>query len=67
MLIEPSKGRYKKIIDEALRSRDFNIEVINHIFEDSAIMLPHRRLALLTGEFHAKDHTKYLAPEEDKK
>lgn len=65
MLIEPNEGRYKKIMDEALRSGDFDMEVVNHMFKDSAMILPHRRLALLTGEFRAKDHTKYLAPEED--
>ncbi|RTE81852.1 hypothetical protein BHE90_003612 [Fusarium euwallaceae] len=65
MLIEPNMARYKKIIDEALQSGDFDMEVINHMFKDSAMILPHRRIALLTGEFRAKDHSKYLAPDED--
>lgn len=39
--------------------------VINHMFRDSAMILPHRRLALLTGEFRNQDHSKYMAPDED--
>ncbi|KAL0941332.1 glucose n-acetyltransferase [Colletotrichum truncatum] len=65
MLIEPNEARYHKIINEAKQSGDFDMEVINHMFRDSAMILPHRRLALLTGEFRAKDHSKYLAPDED--
>ncbi|TVY60633.1 Glucose N-acetyltransferase 1 [Fusarium oxysporum f. sp. cubense] len=65
MLLEPSKARYNKIIKEALQSGEFDMEVINHMFRDSAMILPHRRLALLTGEFRAKNHSQYLAPDED--
>ncbi|KAJ4328349.1 N-acetylglucosaminyltransferase [Fusarium piperis] len=65
MLIEPNMARYKKIINEALQSGDFDMEVINHMFKDSAMILPHRRIALLTGEFRSEDHSKYLAPGED--
>lgn len=65
MLLEPNEGRYDRIVDEALSSGDFDMEVINHLFKDSVMILPHRRLALLTGEFRAKDHRSYLAPDED--
>ncbi|KAL7928250.1 glycosyltransferase family 8 protein [Trichoderma chlorosporum] len=65
MLIEPNTHRYKKIISEAMRSGDFDMEVLNELFKDSAMILPHRRLALLTGEFRNKDHEKYLNPDED--
>ncbi|KAJ0113835.1 glucose N-acetyltransferase [Diaporthe amygdali] len=65
MLLEPNEARYKKIIDEAQKSGDFDMEVINHLFKDSVMILPHRRLALLTGEFRGKDHRNYLAPDED--
>ncbi|KAL7952429.1 glycosyltransferase family 8 protein [Trichoderma compactum] len=64
MLIEPNTHRYKRIINEALRSGDFDMDVLNELFKDSAMILPHRRLALLTGEFRTKDHSKYLAPDE---
>ncbi|KAI9157882.1 Glucose N-acetyltransferase 1 [Paramyrothecium foliicola] len=65
MLLEPNEKQYNKIMDEALKSGDFDMEVINHMFKDSAMILPHRRLALLSGEFRSNDHSKYLAPNDD--
>ncbi|KAF9873841.1 glucose n-acetyltransferase [Colletotrichum karsti] len=65
MLIEPNKARYHKIMDEAAQSGEFDMEVVNHLFGDSAMILPHRGLALLTGEFRATNHSKYLAPNEN--
>ncbi|KAL0944504.1 glucose n-acetyltransferase [Colletotrichum truncatum] len=65
MLIEPNEVFHQKIIKEAKASGNFDMEIINHLFQNSAMVLPHRGLALLTGEFRAKDHSKYLAPDED--
>lgn len=65
MLLEPNESRYHKIVEEAQRSGEFDMEVLNQMFHDSAMILPHRRLALLTGEFRKKDHSNYLAPDED--
>ncbi|KAB2573420.1 Glucose N-acetyltransferase 1 [Lasiodiplodia theobromae] len=65
MLLEPNEHRYRKILDEAARSADFDMEVINHMFSDSAMILPHRRLALLSGEFRKQDHSQYMSPDED--
>lgn len=65
MLIEPNEKRYHKIVEEAKRTGEFDMEVINHMFKDSAMILPHRRLAMLTGEMRTKDHSKYLAPDDD--
>ena len=65
MLLELDAERYRKILEEASRSGDFDMEVINHMFKHSAMVLPHRRLAPLTGEFRNQDHTKYLSHEDD--
>lgn len=65
MLIEPNEARYRKILAEAQRSGEFDMEVVNNMFRDSAMILPHRRLALLTGEFRRSDHSQYLAPDHD--
>ncbi|KAL9942397.1 hypothetical protein D7B24_003412 [Verticillium nonalfalfae] len=65
MLLEPDTKRYERIVDNAVTTGDFDMEVVNHLFADNAMILPHRRLALLTGEFrHAPDdHAAYLAPD----
>lgn len=64
MLIEPNEARHRKILAEAERSGEFDMEVVNKMFRDSAMILPHRRLALLTGEFRKTDHSQYIGPEE---
>jgi alpha-N-acetylglucosamine transferase len=65
MLIEPNQGNFQRIIDEAKSSGAFDMEVLNHLFRDSAMILPHRRYALLTGEFRTKDHSRYLSEDKD--
>lgn len=65
MLLEPNDGRYRTIMDEAKQSGEFDMEVLNQLFNTSAMILPHRRLALLTGELRKTDHSKYLAPDVD--
>lgn len=61
MLLEPSDAIYNLIMTEAQASQDFDMEVINTLFKDNAMILPHRRLALLTGEFRTNNHQKYLS------
>ncbi|KAL4750113.1 hypothetical protein BDW72DRAFT_213645 [Aspergillus terricola var. indicus] len=65
MLIEPNKSTFERIIDEARSSGAFDMEVLNRLFADSAMILPHRRYALLTGEFRTKDHRQYLSEDKD--
>ncbi|KAL2178393.1 glycosyltransferase family 8 protein [Thermothelomyces heterothallicus CBS 202.75] len=65
MLIEPSQRAFERIVAEARSSGAFDMEVLNALFADSAMILPHRRYALLTGEFRAKDHRQYLSEDPD--
>ncbi|KAJ5687300.1 hypothetical protein N7536_009919 [Penicillium majusculum] len=65
MLIEPNMNNYRRIIEVATASGDFDMEVLNHLFKDSAMILPHRRIALLTGELRQTDHDRYLSEDKD--
>jgi hypothetical protein len=65
MLLQPDEHYHTVIMNETARSNDFDMEVINTLFRGSAMILPHRRLALLTGEFRTRDHRKYLSEEPD--
>ncbi|KAF2011833.1 glycosyltransferase family 8 protein [Aaosphaeria arxii CBS 175.79] len=65
MLLQPDQYYYDTIMNETQRSKNFDMEVINSLFKGSAMILPHRRLALLTGEFRTRDHQKYLREEPD--
>ncbi|OCL13752.1 glycosyltransferase family 8 protein [Glonium stellatum] len=43
-----------------VRSQKYDMDMLNDRFSDSALVLPHRAYALLTGEFRAHDHAAYL-------
>ncbi|KAK3715310.1 hypothetical protein LTR37_007277 [Vermiconidia calcicola] len=65
LLVEPSELEFKRI-QEALEQRqanDYDMEIINTLYKDSALTLPHRAYDLLTGEFKAEEHHKFLGNE----
>lgn len=73
MVLKPNLDefeRFKKLItgggDDALvNAHKFDMELVNDRFEDSALVLPHRPYALLSGEFRQQNHTAYLgSPDE---
>ena len=63
ILATPSKKLYRVVRNEAEATGAFDMEIINKLFRNSAMILPHRGLALLSGEFrrNATDHGRYLA------
>ncbi|ORY04750.1 nucleotide-diphospho-sugar transferase [Clohesyomyces aquaticus] len=68
MVLQPSMREFeyfKSVIDnggsqEAVASRRFDMEMVNERFGGSAMVLPQRPYALLTGEFRTHDHAAYL-------
>ena len=62
ILLEPSElefGRIMVKVQEADRN-DYDMEIVNYLYRDSALVLPHRPYDLVTGEFRADDHKYYL-------
>ena len=41
----------------------FDMELLNERYAGHALVLPHRRYALLTGEFRRREHSAYLGPD----
>ncbi|KAJ3512486.1 hypothetical protein NLJ89_g3493 [Agrocybe chaxingu] len=62
MVIAPSDSLMSRYVKNA-SSPPFDMEVVNALSASSALILPHRRYALLTGEFRCSNHTRYLAEE----
>ncbi|KAF2145326.1 glycosyltransferase family 8 protein [Aplosporella prunicola CBS 121167] len=64
VLLKPSVQEYEALIHAAFTSegtvKKFDMEILNDRYRDSAMVLPHRAFALLSGEFRAKDHSHYL-------
>ncbi|KAL4860801.1 hypothetical protein BDV12DRAFT_181099 [Aspergillus spectabilis] len=62
VLIQPSEFEFTRVmaaISDA-GSSDYDMEIVNDLYKDSALILPHRRYDLLTGEFRSKSHSAYL-------
>ena len=73
MVIQPSLVEFEKFKQRIsgggnnmlVRAHRLDMELINERFEDSALVLPHRPYALLTGEFRRHSHLTYLgSPDE---
>ncbi|PNS21953.1 hypothetical protein CAC42_551 [Sphaceloma murrayae] len=62
MLIEPSQDEFDKITDQIKHHKngEFDMEIINTLYNGSASLIPHRPYDLLTGEFQKTDHSAYL-------
>lgn len=68
MVIKPNQKeleRFKRVIIEGgnhyvVEAHKFDMELINERFEESALVLPHRPYALLSGEFRRRNHSAYL-------
>jgi len=62
MLIERSEfelGRVMRAMENK-GANDFDMEIVNQLYGDSAMLLPHKPYNLLTGEFRASNHVAYL-------
>lgn len=61
-LVQPSEFEFTRVIkaiDEA-GENDYDMEILNTLYCDSVLIIPHRPYAVLTGEFRSKRHTDYL-------
>ncbi|GKU23132.1 unnamed protein product [Fusarium langsethiae] len=67
MLVEPSETEFARIMDKADSAsvNDYDMEIINSLYRDTALVLPHRPYALLTGEFRSESHAMYLGSDSE--
>ncbi|KAJ5179401.1 Glucose N-acetyltransferase 1 [Penicillium capsulatum] len=70
-VIQPSHREYKDMlgaieatqngqIEVNLTATRYDMEILNDRYGDQALVLPHRQYGLVSGEFRAKRHTRYL-------
>nr|POE72163.1 glucose n-acetyltransferase 1 [Quercus suber] len=66
-LVQPSSGAFARVRQQiADRSKDdFDMEIINALYGDSCMIMPHRPYNLLTGEFRAPKHGRYLGDRDE--
>lgn len=67
MLVQPTQVEFDRILkkmDVADRD-DYDMEIVNQLYADSAMVLPHRPYDLLTGEFRGDNHQGYLGTDHE--
>ncbi|KAF5665317.1 alpha n-acetylglucosamine transferase [Fusarium heterosporum] len=62
MLIEPSEIEFTRIMERVQTAiyGEYDMEIVNKLYRDSALIFPHRRYDLLSGEFRTDNHAQYL-------
>lgn len=62
MLIQPNENDFNQIERriETAGSDTFDMDIVNNLYGESALILPHRPYILLSGEFRSKSHNAYL-------
>lgn len=60
MLVQPSVAEFARIVEKVDHAgkEEYDMEIINDLYKDSAMILPHRPYALLTRSFGG-DHQDY--------
>ncbi|KAH9904019.1 glucose N-acetyltransferase [Xylariomycetidae sp. FL2044] len=67
MLVEPSEVEFDRIMKKTEQAgrNDYDMEIVNQLYADNAMILPHRPYDLLTGEFRGKKHENYLGTDRE--
>ena len=62
LLLQPSEYEFSRVMNatDNAGDDDYDMDILNALYQDSAMILPHRRYDLLTGEFRGNEHQKYL-------
>lgn len=64
---QPSKFEFNRIIEaiKAIKINEYDMEILNILYQDHALILPHRPYIMLTSELYELDHAKYLGNSEE--
>ncbi|KAI0834334.1 glycosyltransferase family 8 protein [Hypoxylon sp. FL0890] len=67
MLVQPSEVEFQRIMEkmDSAGRNDYDMEIVNQLYADSAMILPHRPYDLLTGEFRGDNHQNYLGTDRE--
>lgn len=67
MVVEPSEVEFERIMEkmETIDANDYDMEIVNELYLDSALVLPHRKYNMLSAEFRRENHTDYLGSDRE--
>lgn len=65
VVIEPSAREWHRVQQFMNRNDSgFDMDILNTLYKDTCIIIPHRRYDLITAEFRSHTHEKYLGADE---
>ena len=64
---QPSKFEFHRIVQAiaAAKANDYDMEILNTLYQDHALILPHRPYTMITSELYELDHARYLGNAEE--
>jgi hypothetical protein len=67
MVIQPSEREFARIQSRVERAADdeYDMELLNKMYADTAMVLPHRPYTMLSSEFRETNHGLYLGSDDD--
>ncbi|KAM0268353.1 hypothetical protein ACHAPA_005149 [Fusarium lateritium] len=67
MVVQPSKVEFERIIEkmESIDGNDYDMEILNELYLDSALVLPHRQYNMLSAEYRRENHSDYLGSDRE--
>lgn len=67
MLLQPSAVEFERVSEKmgSAGANDYDMDILNDIYGESALVLPHRGYGLLTSEFRRHDHGAYLGSDKE--
>ena len=70
VMLEPSYKEFTRLTDAAQEARkegrEFDMDILNHFYGDSATVLSHRKYGLISGEFRSQNHEYFLGHPNEK-
>jgi alpha-N-acetylglucosamine transferase len=67
MVVAPSEVEFGRIMEkmQTIDANDYDMEIVNELYLDSALVLPHRKYNMLSAEFRRENHTDYLGSDRE--
>lgn len=68
ILLQPSTAEFDRVHNRihTAAENQYDMEIVNDLYLDSALVLPHRPYDMLTAEFRRRDHAGYLGSDTEK-
>jgi len=62
MLVQPDAAEFARLMNKTdlAGPKDYDMDIVNDLYLDSAMVLPHRAYDMLSAEYRSKDHRLYL-------